>query len=101
MMLSFQMLSWVSFNWLPKLLDERVISDTISEKSSLPFPEPVKMVLQTIALFLILGLVIVGGLLIFSKNPSIETFLFLVVGLACVALVIFVYYNLVWKKVDL
>ena len=101
MMLSFQMIVGVSFNWLLKLLDEGVISGTISEKSSLPFPEPVKMVLQTIALFLILGMVIVGGLLIFEKNPSIETFLFLTVGLACAALVIFVYYNLVWKKVDL
>ena len=98
---SFQMLAGVSFNGLPELLDEGVNSSIISEKSSLPFPEPVKMVLQTIALFLILGLVIVGGLLIFSKKPSIETFFFLVVGLACAALVIFVYYNLVWKKVDL
>ena len=97
----FQVGAGFSSNRLPELMDNGVISDIISEKSSLPFPEPVKMVLQTIALFLILGLVIVGGSLIFSKNTSIETFVFLFVGLACAALVIFVYYNLVWKKVDL
>jgi len=100
-MLSFQMLVGVCSNGLPELLDKGASSDIISEKSSLPFPEPVKMVLQTIALFVFLGMVIVGGLLIFSKNPSIETLVFLVFGLTCAALVILVYYNLVWKKVNL
>jgi amino acid permease len=87
-----------SSNRLPELLDKGATSSIISEKSSLPFPEPVKMVLQTIALLIILSFVIVAGLLIFSKKPSIEVFLLLVVVLTCAALVIFVFYNLHWKK---
>jgi hypothetical protein len=96
--LSFQILVGASANQLIELLDKRDNAEVISEKSALPFPEPVKMILQTIALLVILGIGIAGALALFAKNLSVEALLFLVIVLTCTALVVFVFYQLRWKK---
>lgn len=98
MMPSFQTLVRVFSSRLRELLHIEANSDIVSEKMDIPLPEPWKTLWYTIAVLAILGMIVAGGLLLFSKNPSIEALLLIIVGLSFVALVVFVFVSLVFGK---
>jgi thiosulfate reductase cytochrome b subunit len=98
-MLSFQVMFWkLQSNRLPKPLNTAINSAVALTKPDFPFPEPWKTVWYTIVLLIILSFVIVGGLLIFSKKPSIEALLMIIIGVALAVLVVRVFVGLTWKK---
>lgn len=93
-MLSFQLMFGVPCNKLPELLRTEAKSDIVSEKMDCPAPEPEKTKWYTTVSLILLTFVIVAGLLMFAKKPSIEPLLMIVVGVALAVLVIRVFTKL-------
>ena len=93
-MLSFQLMFGVSCNRLLELLRAEAKSDIVSEKMDYPAPEPEKTKWYTTVSLILLTFVIVAGLLMFAKKPSIEPLLMIIVGVALAVLVIRVFIRL-------
>ncbi len=81
-MLSVQLMFGVSCNRLLELLRTKAKSDIVSEKIDAPYPEPEKTKHYTTVSLVLLTFVIVAGLLMFAKKPSIEPLLMVIVGVA-------------------
>jgi membrane protein YqaA with SNARE-associated domain len=79
----------VSCNRLLELLRTEAKSDIVSEKMDYPAPEKTKW--YTTVSLILLTFVIVAGLLMFAKKPSIEPLLMIIVGVALAVLVIRVF----------
>jgi hypothetical protein len=94
-MLSFQiMFGGLQSNRLPEPLDETTNSTVTLTKPDYPYPEPEKTKHYTTVSLILLTFVIVAGLLMFAKKPSIEPLLMIIVGVALAVLVIYVFIRL-------
>jgi hypothetical protein len=93
--LSFQiMFGELESNRLPKPLDKTKNSTITLTKPDYPYPEPEKTKHYTTVSLILLTFVIVAGLLMFAKKPSIEPLLMIIVGVALAVLVIYVFIRL-------
>jgi len=91
-MLSFQLMFGVSCNRLLELLRVEAKSDIVSEKMDYPAPEPEKTKHYTTVSLILLTFIIVAGLLMFAKKPSIEPLIMMIIiGVALAMLVIRVF----------
>ena len=91
-MLSFQLMFRVFCIRLLELLRTEAKSDIVSEK--MDYPEPEKTKGYTTVSLILLTFVIVAGLLMFAKKPSIEPLLMIIVGVALAVLIIRVFIRL-------
>jgi len=75
-------------------LDKTTNSAFTLTKPDYPYPEPEKTKHYTTVSLILLTFVIVAGLLMFAKKPSIEPLLMIIVGVALAVLVIYVFIRL-------
>lgn len=95
LMLSFQiMFGKLESNRRSKSLDKTTNSAFTLTKPDYPYPEPEKTKHYTTVSLILLTFVIVAGLLMFAKKPSIESLLMIVVGVALAVMVIYVFIRL-------
>ncbi len=95
LMLSFQiMFGKLESNSRSKPLDKTTNSAVTLTKPDYPYPEPEKTKHYTTVSLILLTFVIVAGLLMFAKKPSIESLLMIVVGVALAVMVIYVFIRL-------
>jgi hypothetical protein len=94
MIIARKMFGKLQSNRLLKPLDKTTDSAVALTKPDYPYPEPAKTNWYTFVVLTLLTFVIVAGLLMFAKKPSIAPLLMIIVGVALAVLVVRVFVRL-------